>query len=131
MEGRTLFLVDKIHTDRWDTNQRRQRVEAANLINSQSEKEFDLYEEEVHSTKSRWTWFSDCNNPNWAHAPLLSRDLWMRSYEMRRPRIPEKKEFRQRPDKISGKAGSLSVPTAVSAVGSPAFESVRGRYATW
>ena len=34
--GRILFLVDKIHTNRWGTDQRRQRVEASNLINSQS-----------------------------------------------------------------------------------------------
>ena len=55
--GRTIFLVDKIHTDRWGTDQRRQRVEASNLIYSQSEKEkeFDLFEEEAHLTKSRWT----------------------------------------------------------------------------
>ena len=53
--GRTTFLVDKIYTDRWGTDQRRQRVEASNLIYSQSEKEFDLFEEEAHLTKSRWT----------------------------------------------------------------------------
>ena len=45
--GRALFVVDKIHTDRWGTDQRRQRVEASNLTNLQSEKEFDLFNEEV------------------------------------------------------------------------------------
>ena len=29
--GRTIFLVDKTHTDPWETDQRRQRVEAANF----------------------------------------------------------------------------------------------------
>ena len=59
--GRTIFLVDKIYADRWGTDQRRQRVEASNFIYSQSEKEkeFDLFNEEVHSTKSRWTVLSD------------------------------------------------------------------------
>ena len=53
--GRTTFLVDKNYTDCWGTDQRRQRIEASNLIYSQSEKEFDLFEEEAHLTKSRWT----------------------------------------------------------------------------
>ena len=59
--GRTIFLYDKIHTTRWGTDQRRQRVEASNLIYSQSEKEkeFDLFEEEAHSTKFRWTALDD------------------------------------------------------------------------
>ena len=43
--GRTIFLVDKAHTDRWGTDQRRQRIEAANLNESQSEKGFYLLEE--------------------------------------------------------------------------------------
>ena len=37
--GRTIFLVDKIHSDRWGTDQRRQRIEVANLNESQSEKD--------------------------------------------------------------------------------------------
>ena len=49
--GRTIFIVDQFHTDRWGTDQRRQRIEAANL---KSEKVFDLLDEEVHSTKPRW-----------------------------------------------------------------------------
>ena len=53
--GRTIFLVDKIHTDRWGNDQRRQIIEAANLKDSQSETGFGLLEEEAHSTKSRWT----------------------------------------------------------------------------
>ena len=57
--GRIIFLVDKIYTDRWGTDQRRQQVEASNLTNSHSEKEFDLFNEEAHSTKSRWTALSD------------------------------------------------------------------------
>ena len=57
--GRILFLVDKNYTDRWGTDQRRQGVEASNLIYSQSEKEFDLFEEEGHLTKSRWTRLDD------------------------------------------------------------------------
>ena len=36
--GRTIFLVDKTHTDRWGTDQRRQRIEAANFQDAQSEK---------------------------------------------------------------------------------------------
>ena len=45
---RTIFLVDKTHTDRWGTDQRRQRVEAANFQDAQSEKgssKLDLFEE--------------------------------------------------------------------------------------
>ena len=59
--GRTIFLVDENYTDRWGTDQRRQSIEASNLIYSQSEKEkeFDLFEEEAHSTKSRWTALDD------------------------------------------------------------------------
>ena len=52
--GRTIFLVDKTHTDRWGTDQRRQRIEAANFRYSQSEKGFDLFNEGAHSIKSRW-----------------------------------------------------------------------------
>ena len=57
--GGPMFLVDKIHIDRWGTDQRRKRVEASNLTNSQSEKEFDLFDEESHSAKSRWTALGD------------------------------------------------------------------------
>ena len=49
--GRTIFIVDKVHTDRWGTDQRRQRIEAANL---KSENVLDVFDEEAHSTKSRW-----------------------------------------------------------------------------
>ena len=61
---RTIRLVDKVHTDRWGTDQRRQRIEVANLNESQSEKVFDLFEEGVNSTKSRWTTLSDFEIPN-------------------------------------------------------------------
>ena len=57
--GRTTFLVDKNCTDRWGTDQRRQRVEAANLIYSQ-----DLFDEEVHSTKLRWLKLSNNKTPD-------------------------------------------------------------------
>ena len=57
--GRTIFLVDKAHTDRWGTDQRRQQVEAANLRESQI-----CFDEEAHSTKSRWGKLSDFDNPN-------------------------------------------------------------------
>ena len=57
--GRTIFLVDKAHTDRWRTDQRLQRVEAANLRESQM-----CSDEEVHSTKSRWIKLSNFDNPN-------------------------------------------------------------------
>ena len=53
--GRAIFLVDKVHTDRWGADQRRHRIESVNLNESQSEKGFDLFEDGVHSTKSRWT----------------------------------------------------------------------------
>ena len=49
--GGTIFMVDKVHTGRWGTDQRQQRIEAANL---KSEKVFDLLNEEAHSTKFRW-----------------------------------------------------------------------------
>ena len=62
--GRTIFLVDKAHIDRWGTDQRRQRIEAANLGESQSEKAFDLFEEGVHSTTSRWTKLGDVKYPD-------------------------------------------------------------------
>ena len=62
--NRIIFLADKAHTVFLGTDQRRQRVEASNLINSQSDKEFDLFEEEVHSTKSCWTALGDCDIPN-------------------------------------------------------------------
>ena len=55
---RTIFLVDKTHTDRWGADQRRQRVEAANFQYSQSEKgssKLDSFEEGAHTTKPRWT----------------------------------------------------------------------------
>ena len=52
------------HTDRGGTEQRRQRIEAANLNESQSETSFDVVEVGVHSTKSRWTKLSDFDNPN-------------------------------------------------------------------
>ena len=32
--GRTVFLVDKVHDDRWGTDQRRQRIEVGNLRES-------------------------------------------------------------------------------------------------
>ena len=57
--GRTIFLVDKTHTDRWGTDQRRQRIEAANLQDSQSETAFGVFEEDVHSTKFLWIALSD------------------------------------------------------------------------
>ena len=60
--GRTIFLVDKAYSDRWGTDQRRQRDEVSNLMYPQSEKgedKFDLFVEEAHSTKSRWTALSD------------------------------------------------------------------------
>ena len=47
--GRTTFLIDKAHTDRWGTDQRRQRIEAANLRESH-----DMFDEDIYSTKSRW-----------------------------------------------------------------------------
>ena len=55
-----IFFVDKTHTDRWGSDERRQIIEAANLKESQSEKDVDLFEEEVLSTTSRWTRLSDC-----------------------------------------------------------------------
>ena len=57
--GRILCLVDKAYSDRWGTDQRRQRDEVSNLMNPQSEKGDDLFVEEAHSTKSRWTALSD------------------------------------------------------------------------
>ena len=48
--GRTVFIVDKVHTDPRGTNQRRQRIEAANL---KSEKVCDLFDGEAHSARSR------------------------------------------------------------------------------
>ena len=51
--GRTIFIVDKIHTDRWGTDQRRQRIEAANLKSEKLSCDvIDLFDEEAHS---RWT----------------------------------------------------------------------------
>ena len=49
--GRTIFMVDQVHTDRWGTHQRQQRIEAANV---KSEKVCDLFDEEAHSAKSQW-----------------------------------------------------------------------------
>ena len=57
--GRTVFLVDKAHTDRWGAGQRRQRVEAAKLRDLH-----DVSDEEAYSIKSRWITLSDFDNPN-------------------------------------------------------------------
>ena len=57
--GRTIFLVDKSYSDRWGTDQRRQRDEVSNLVNPQSEKGDDLFVEEAHSAKPRWMLLSD------------------------------------------------------------------------
>ena len=53
------IFVDKAHAGRWETDKRRHIIEAAKLKDSQSEKGFDLFEEEAHSTKFRWTALSD------------------------------------------------------------------------
>ena len=57
--GRTIFLVDKVHTGRWGTDQRRQRIEATNIRESH-----EMFEEEAYSTKSRWTKLSEFHNPS-------------------------------------------------------------------
>ena len=49
--GRTILIVDKVHSDLWGNDQRRQRIEAANL---KSEKVCDLLDEEAYSAKSWW-----------------------------------------------------------------------------
>ena len=46
--GWTIFMVDKVHADRWDTDQRRQRIEAANCKDS-------MFNEVVQSSKSEYT----------------------------------------------------------------------------
>ena len=64
---RTIFLVDQTYTDRWGTDQRRQRVEAANFQDAQSEKGLsrrDLFNEEAHSTKPRWLKLSETKTPD-------------------------------------------------------------------
>ena len=77
---RTIFIVDKVHTDRWGADQQRQRIEAANL---KSEKVFDLLDEEIHSTKSRWTKLS-------IHNHGLEDEL---------------EDFRKRPGKLQQRSG--------------------------
>ena len=91
--GRTRFLVDKTHTDRWGTDQRRQRVEAANFQDAQSEKEssrHDLFDEEVHSSKSRWLKLSDDKTSDWTytHIPLRSKQYSVRQLLTRSSTTP-------------------------------------------
>jgi hypothetical protein len=65
--GRTIFLVDKTHADCWGTDQRRQRVEAANFQDAQSENGLsrrNLFDEEAHSTKPRWLKLSETKTPD-------------------------------------------------------------------
>ena len=57
--GRTIFSVDKAHVDRWGTDQRRQRIEAASLRKPQT-----MFDEEADSTKSLWTTLSEFANPS-------------------------------------------------------------------
>ena len=53
--GRTIFIDDNVHTGRWGTDHRRQRIEAANVKSEKvSENMFDLLDEGAHSIKSRW-----------------------------------------------------------------------------
>jgi len=63
LDWQSYIPVDKTHTDRWGTDQRRQRVEAANFQDARvSEKEssrLDLFDEEVYSSKPRWLKLSD------------------------------------------------------------------------
>ena len=64
--SRNLFRVDKVHSDRWEAGQRRQRIEVANLNESQREKDtdIDLFKEGAHSTRPRWSALSNIKIPN-------------------------------------------------------------------
>ena len=48
--GNNIFMVDMFYSDRWGTEQRRQRDEV-----SKNEKVDDLFVDEAHLQKSRWT----------------------------------------------------------------------------
>ena len=78
---RTILIADKIHTDRWGTDQWWQMIEAAN---HKIEKVFDLLDEEVHPTKPRWAELSMNNH---------GRD-------------DELEDFRKRPSKSKQRSGT-------------------------
>ena len=47
--GRLVFLVDKAHTDRWGNDQRRQRVEAANLMETHEKSDEEAFQQQKSS----------------------------------------------------------------------------------
>ena len=95
--GRTICLVDNVHSDRWETDQRRQRIEVANLNESQSEKDIDLFKEGAHSTKPRWSALSGIKIPNLTHTqiPLRSQQSSISEQLSRSYTTPCRRELRR------------------------------------
>ena len=117
---RTIILVDKVHSDRCGTDQRRQRSEVANLNESQSEKDIYLFTEGAHSTKPRWSALSDIQIPNRTHTqiPLRSQPRSISERLSRSSTTPCRQELRKRlPAKMQqrcSKARGLRVSAVLS-----------------